>query len=1399
MTWQSTPYTLPLLLTAGGMGLLALLIWRRRTAPGVPAALAALAIAWWSATYALELSSTTLPAMELWDKLEYLGITALPVAILCMVLQYTGHGGWLTRRRLLLISAIPIITLVLRFTNEYHYLLHSPAVLERSGPFLVQEFAHGAWFWVFLAYTYLLYLAAFGLLWQAFVRSRGVYRQQIGVLLLGFIAPWVANALYVLRLNPLPYVDLTCFAFSLTAVAVTYNALRLRFFAILPVAREAVLDSMDDGVIVLDEQDRVVDFNPAAQRILGIVGAVRELPLLGRPAAEAFAAYPQLAEHCRSAGPTRAEIALGAGEAQHFFDLRVLPLHDRGDSRAGRLLILHDVTAAKQSQESLNRRSQELARLYDTALELASQLDLQQLLHAVVVRATDLLGGTSGGLYLYRPEHDDLQFAVGYKVSEPFIGVVLQRGEGLSGKVLQSGAPISVEDYSTWPERAPVYDGVPFGAVLAVPVKWGERILGVLNVVREAGASFPAGDVRLLTLFANQAAVALANAQAYAEVQRRLREVEMLQQASASVVSTLDLNEALQRIIDAAVQAIPAAQKGSLHLLDEQRDALVMKTGHGFSREVMEAATFQVGEGYTGWAFAHRQPIIIDNVKTDPRTKPIDLPEVQEEKSAICVPLLVKDKAIGTITLDSTLSYGAFHEGDLRSLEAFAAQAAIAIENARLYEAAQQELAERKRAEAALRESEGQYRTLYAAAQRQAQELVLLDQVRTVMARELELPVLFRTVVEAIAKTFGYALVSIYLLQGDELVLQHHVGYEHPVEKIPIQKGITGRVARTGKPVLLQDVDSDPAFIRAAPEIISEVCVPLLDQGQVCGVLNIESAGPAPLAEADLRLMLALAEHVSMAIARARLYAAAHESEQRFRIAAQCTSDLIYEWDMRSGKQQWFGNVADVLGYPPDEVPRTIEAWHRIIHPDDYERDQAAVQRHLDTGEPYYSEFRIVAKDGRVRYLADRGVALRDEQGAPYKWIGALSDITARVQAEQERQKLEAQLRQAQKMEAVGLLAGGVAHDFNNVLTIILGNAELGLAGLQPDQPLHKELSTIQRAAQRGATLAQQLLAFSRRQILQPRPLDLNAVVADFAAVFARALGVQVEVKLDLMREAASVLADPGALEQVLMNLSLNARDAMPQGGTLSFATARVSVDEEHARRQPGAKAGEYVRLSVADTGVGMDAETRERLFEPFFTTKEVGKGTGLGLSVVYGIVSQHDGWIEVYSQPGQGARFEIYLPAQGAALTGKAYAAVPGMEGGHETILLAEDELAVQELARDILEKLGYTVLLAANGAEAVELFRANKERIDLVILDAVMPRLSGPRAYEEMTKLRPHVPVLFITGYSAEMARLPRMARTGLHLLHKPFAVTELGRKVRETLGEYKKSVNGLPAAPS
>jgi two-component system, cell cycle sensor histidine kinase and response regulator CckA len=387
-----------------------------------------------------------------------------------------------------------------------------------------------------------------------------------------------------------------------------------------------------------------------------------------------------------------------------------------------------------------------------------------------------------------------------------------------------------------------------------------------------------------------------------------------------------------------------------------------------------------------------------------------------------------------------------------------------------------------------------------------------------------------------------------------------------------------------------------------------------------------------------------------------------------------------------------------------------------------------------------------------------------------------------------EHRRLEQQVRQLQRFEAIGRLAGGVAHDFNNMIGAIMGWADLGVEEASPG-PLQDKFRKIRSQADRAAGLTRQLLAFARRQVLQSRNTDLNELTKEEMNLLKNVIGERIEIQMDLEQSLWVAWADPGQIEQVLMNLCLNARDAMPNGGRLLIETRNVEIGEDEQRLHAYALPGRYVLLRVFDTGEGMDAETLEHIFEPFFSTKELGKGTGLGLATVYGIVKQHKGFITVDSAPGQGTAFQVYLPAGAGIAEERHKRPQGGFQGGHEKILVAEDNEGLREAAKEILESLGYEVILASDGGAAVRIFEQEHHSINLVLLDVVMPYLNGPDAYTQMCAIRTDVPVIFTTGYATELALMAARSKGTSVLLQKPYGSAHLAEKLREVLDKKGK----------
>ncbi|MFH1335715.1 MAG: ATP-binding protein, partial [Candidatus Zixiibacteriota bacterium] len=437
----------------------------------------------------------------------------------------------------------------------------------------------------------------------------------------------------------------------------------------------------------------------------------------------------------------------------------------------------------------------------------------------------------------------------------------------------------------------------------------------------------------------------------------------------------------------------------------------------------------------------------------------------------------------------------------------------------------------------------------------------------------------------------------------------------------------------------------------------------------------------------------------------------------------------------------------------------------------------------IPPGRAYERHF--LKKDGTSLTVLSEDRLLRDKDGKITGIRTTIQDITERKRAEEETVSLQDQLRQSQKVEAIGQLAGGIAHDFNNLLTIIKGYGQLSLLELPGDDPSRENIEQIQKAADRASALTRQLLTFSRRQVMEMKVLDLNDLIRNLEKMLHRVIGEDIELVTFLAEDLGRVKADPGQIEQVIMNVSVNARDAMPSGGKLTIETVNVEIDEAYAHNHVAVKPGRYVMFSASDTGVGMTPEVRDRVFEPFFTTKERSKGTGLGLSTVYGIVKQSEGNIWVYSEPGQGTTLKIYLPLVEEALEEETEEVEKEKSlEGDETILVVEDDEAVRKLTVEILRKQGYRVLEATRGDDALAVFDKLKGSVDLVITDVVMPGMSGRKLAELLVPLHPEMKVLYMSGYTDNAIAHHGVLEKGVNFILKPFTIGGLAKKVREVL---------------
>jgi PAS domain S-box-containing protein len=514
-------------------------------------------------------------------------------------------------------------------------------------------------------------------------------------------------------------------------------------------------------------------------------------------------------------------------------------------------------------------------------------------------------------------------------------------------------------------------------------------------------------------------------------------------------------------------------------------------------------------------------------------------------------------------------------------------------------------------------------------------------------------------------------------------------------------------------------------------------------------------------------------------------------SQQQLRTALDAAKLGVWDHDLVTGSHNCDALTCKIYGWYGDQEV-TSEALLGRIHPDDREMFRAQRDKAMagDTEEGPGIEYRIQLPDGIVRWLAVHRSVIRDGSGKPIRLTGVVQDITDRKRADEERMALEHQFLHAQKMEAVGRLAGGIAHDFNNLLMVIRSYTEILQDCLPAHDTLRKNTQAIMKAADRAASLTGQMLAFSRKQVLSPIALNLNAAVDESAKMLQRMIGEDIELHVIPAESVWTVRADPNQIAQVLMNLSVNARDAMPEGGILTITNRNVTIDESFVANHPYVSLGDYASFSVSDTGTGISNATQERMFEPFFTTKSVGKGTGLGLSTVYGIVKQSGGYIIVDSEPGQGACFTVYLPRVTDAAAEHDAIKSDLLPHGTETLLVVEDEDALRESICEFLESIGYSVLSADSGNQALTMSCQFDHPIHLMITDVVMPKMSGRELSQMLVTLRPELKTIFMSGYTDDEIVRHGVRDAGVAFLQKPFSLATLARKIRDLLGASKSS---------
>ena len=682
----------------------------------------------------------------------------------------------------------------------------------------------------------------------------------------------------------------------------------------------------------------------------------------------------------------------------------------------------------------------------------------------------------------------------------------------------------------------------------------------------------------------------------------------------------------------------------------------------------------------------------------------------------------------------------------------------------------------------------------------------LYKTVLEMIATETSLSAVLECMCRFLEKQFPHLACSVLLLDADGVTLRHGAAPSLPREysqaidgaRIGPNAGSCGTAAFRGEPVVVEDIATDPLWKDycglALPHGL-RACwsAPIFSRAaKVLGTFAVyyrEPRGPA----AEHLHMVECATHLAgIAIEREHAEAELQAAETRYRNLVERLPAITYIAELGILGRWHFVSpqIQSILGFSPGEWMANTANFVNHVHPEDRDRVLAAETAFLESGGTYRTEYRMLARDGRVLWFRDDATYLQTADSQDPLMQGVLYDIT-------EHKHLEEKLRQSQKMEAIGRLAGGVAHDFNNLLMIIQAHTERLLLYLSASDPPHQDAAQIKEAVRRCASLTGQLLAFSRKQVLQPKVLDLNAVVGEVGKMLHRVIGENIEVGLQTAPSLWPVRVDQSQMEQAILNLALNARDAMPQGGELTIETRNIHIEAASLSEPESLAPGQYVVLEVSDTGVGMDAKTRSHVFEPFFTTKELGKGTGLGLASVYGMVKQSGGWTNFRSQPGRGTTFSIYFPkAAEQPAPVQVEATPPNQAQGTETILVVEDEEQIRDMVSEYLGQNGYTVLHASNGREALQVAGRYQGQIHLLITDVVMPEVGGHELAQQLNRLRPQTKVLFTSGYPEHVACNATIADQNAIILQKPFSLSVLAGKIREVLEAQAHAVRAASA---
>jgi PAS domain S-box-containing protein len=677
--------------------------------------------------------------------------------------------------------------------------------------------------------------------------------------------------------------------------------------------------------------------------------------------------------------------------------------------------------------------------------------------------------------------------------------------------------------------------------------------------------------------------------------------------------------------------------------------------------------------------------------------------------------------------------------------------------------------------------------------QQLANEKAIMVEISRIIGSTLKIEEVYERFAQEAKKLIPFDRIAVNIIHAQDRTFTHAYvsGFDVPERRVrkvvPLAGSGTEEVMRTGSILTLQGPNLENG-IRQFPGLLpgyraglrSMVLVPLISHDQVIGVLNWGSTKPDVYTKTDIKLAENIGAQIAAAIANAELFAAVRRgeealraSEEKYRTLVENATEAIF---IIQDEKIKFSNCQTISlsGYSAEELAKI--SFTGLIHPDDREAVLDRYRRRIQGEDiPAIQTYRILTKAGEELWVQCNSV--------PITWEGCPATLIFARDMTREK-KLEAQFQTAQKMEAIGSLAGGIAHDFNNLLMGIQGHVSLLLFDLDPGHPYYESLKKIEGQVKNGANLSSQLLAFARRGKYEVKPSDVNKIIQQTSSMFERTRR-EIHIHRKFQEGIWTIEVDRGQIEQVLMNLYVNAWQAMPEGGNLYLESRNVTLDRDHIKSL-SAEPGNYVRIAVRDTGTGMDQKTRQRIFDPFFTTKEMGRGTGLGLASVYGIIKNHGGFIDVYSQIGEGTTFNIYLPVSDQKIPEEKKLSGEILSG-QEIVLLVDDEETIAEIMEKALTLAGYRVLLARGGEEAIEVYKRNENDIDLVVLDMIMPGMNGGKVFNRLREINPGVKVILSSGYSIDGEASQIMARGCNGFIQKPFGIKELSQKIREVLDKH------------